>query len=189
MKTNLLLPNALLLLTLISCNSSGSGTTAGGVTGPKLIFITAATFDGDLGGVSGADNLCMTDTNYPGTGTYKALLAASSRSASPTPTDWVLYANMEYRREVDDVVIGTTTADRVFTFPLDAAFSTSNIFAFTGMLGDWTNGPNNCDSWTDNTGGFPRQAQLNQTTSASIGNNATTDCTLSATDRLICVEQ
>lgn len=38
---------------------------------PCRIFTTSAATSGQMGGVSGADQKCMTDANYPGSGNFK----------------------------------------------------------------------------------------------------------------------
>ncbi|HLD45750.1 MAG TPA: DUF1554 domain-containing protein, partial [bacterium] len=66
----------------------------------KKIFVTDATYNGNLGGVAGADALCEADANKPATGTYKALIVDGvARVACTTANcgggageniDWVL---------------------------------------------------------------------------------------------------
>jgi hypothetical protein len=188
MKLNNFLVFALLGLVL-SCNSSGSSAVEAVIT-PKAIFITDTnTFDGNLGGVTGADALCMSDANYPGSGTYKALLVAATRSANPI-SNWVLYPNVEYYRLADDVVIGTTNDDSVFDMPLDASFGALNAYAGMGVMVNWTNAGGNCSNWTSAAPGSANASHLNQVGVNAIGGDGATTigCEL-ATSHLICVEQ
>ncbi len=49
--------------------------------------------------ISGADEKCMSDSNYPETGLYKAMISRSTRIAAVgSQTDWVLQASKECRR-------------------------------------------------------------------------------------------
>jgi len=119
------------------------------------IFITAAKFDGNaLGGVKGADQLCMQDANYPGTAVYKAFLVANtgnantSRIASISPNagdgqiDWVLKANTSYYQVDGTTLVMSTNANAIFDFTKGAL---TNPFHnkpdwmpfHTGMSMDW----------------------------------------------------
>lgn len=101
------------------------------------IFVTAGTWQGDLGGVAGADAKCMNDANKPEDGkTYKAFLANTYRHAVPNKY-WVLRANTEYRRSDGTTVIGTTNTNSVFTAPLINSFSGENIEVWTGLKDNW----------------------------------------------------
>lgn len=162
------------------------------------IFITTGTFDGSLGGAPGAggatnaargDVRCMADAGYPGSGTYKAMIADSTRSASPTPTNWVLRANTEYRRLDDTTIIGTTTAAKVFSDPLTNSFGTVDyIYSWTGLNADWTNHADNCTDWSTNllgSGGYAYN--YTGTYNSSNWSNGSYACYNSY--HLICVEQ
>ena len=112
----------------------------------KRIFVTAASFDGNLGGIGGADLKCNADTNKPGVGTYKAMIAGDRfRSAFP-PVDWVLTAGTSYFRPADEVFIARALTDAVFTFPLKATIPPSTEYVdyervWTGLRPDWTTEP------------------------------------------------
>lgn len=151
------------------------------------LFITDALSMGNLGGTAGADAKCMSDANYPGSGTYKAMIGDSSRSASPTPTDWVLKASTEYRR-LDDTVIGTTNASRVFSFPLDNAMSTEYEYVWTGLDDDWTTPVNGtCNNWTDSSTSYTGFYGYAKTTSSSVLDHANYYCDYN--NKIVCVEQ
>lgn len=75
------------LLILISCgkssddNLTSSGSVSGGCTECR-VFITNSTYDGNLGGISGADAKCASDSNNPDDGkVFKALIVGGNRRA------------------------------------------------------------------------------------------------------------
>ncbi|MEP4147659.1 MAG: DUF1554 domain-containing protein [Halioglobus sp.] len=114
----------------------------------KRIFVTAATFDGNLDGIGGADLKCNADTNKPGVGTYKAMIAGESlRSAFP-PVDWVLTAGTSYFRPADEVFIARALTDAVFTFPLNAPIQPrgGRGRVWTGLVPPWTTSSSVCDA-------------------------------------------
>jgi hypothetical protein len=64
---------------------SGGGTgggTGGGATGPKTVFITRADFTGALGGLTGADGLCVSAATAAGRpGAWRAYVASDTATA------------------------------------------------------------------------------------------------------------
>lgn len=128
---------------------------------PKSIFVTSATYNGNLGGVSGADAKCAADAQAAGR-TYKALIvdgtnriactsANCATSGASEHVDWVLIANQEYRRLGLTTVLGTTTDRGVFLAPLAAAFSdTAGWTWWTGFNPDYTDSGDaeQCSNWT-----------------------------------------
>ncbi|MEQ9365190.1 MAG: DUF1554 domain-containing protein [Leptospirales bacterium] len=158
---------------------------AGGETASnpvRLIFRTATNYNGNLqaggGGVTEGDAICAAEaTAFGYAGTYKALLgteviAATPRFACrnafcspPDPTDgtnWVLGANVDYYRASDNAFIGTSTADRIFRFPLSNPYSPlPGAWHWGGFFRDWRppSGPgspgfgnNDFNAWTGTTG-------------------------------------
>ncbi len=121
---------------IVAANVSDVAVTCVTTPTDKKIFLSASGHNGNFGGATGADTFCMGDANYPGTGTYKALLTdGSTRIACTTancgggPSEhvgWILAANKRYTR-VDGTEIGTTTANGIFTFPLTNSISTVSI--------------------------------------------------------------
>ncbi|MSP93466.1 MAG: DUF1554 domain-containing protein, partial [Myxococcales bacterium] len=166
--------------------------------GTLKVFVTSSTTSGgSLGGVSGADAICMSDASKPAGGaTYKALLVATgSRIACTTAncgggssegTDWALKPSLTYSR-VDGTVIGTTSAAGIFAFSLTNSVGAVAVNAWTGLATDWTKvGINNCTSWADN-GASGRVGSVTSVTDTAIalGDMACGTNKLS----LICVEQ
>jgi hypothetical protein len=100
--------------------------------------------------------------------------------------DWVLAASRTYIRP-DGTVIGTTTSQAVFVFPLTAAASSDSLSVWTGIAGGaWTAGLG-CTAWTkDGTGDsgiFGYSNRING--EALVG--ATGSCDVAR--HLYCVEQ
>ncbi|MNK99727.1 hypothetical protein D3C87_1201380 [compost metagenome] len=206
---------ALSMFGLSGCGSGLSKSTAGsddgGSTTPayKKIFVTDVTFLGDfktLGagatGIAGADNLCMQNTNHPGSGTYKAMLAdgvvriacttADCSGGVSEHTNWVLAPNTEYRRLDETTVIGTTTASGIFAFPLDNTVvdgSTPEANGiWTGLDLDWTSHATNCLGFESSSGANSAMAGVSYVDSVNtIQNGGGASCSFG--QRLYCVEQ
>lgn len=132
---------------------------------PRRVFVTAVSYASNFGSPAAADALCMGDGNYPGSGTFKAMLAdgvnrracTSANCASGGWTehiDWVLYPSTQYERP-DGTVIMTTNGDGVFDFGggnLTNSWGTTGS-AWTGLDTDWTDHVDTCSGWTQNTSG------------------------------------
>lgn len=164
------------------------------------IFITTTTFTGNLGGPVGAggainaargDVRCMEDASYPGTGTYKALIADSTRSASPTPTNWVLRASTEYRHLDDTTIIGTTNASQVFPDPLSSSFKSTvgAVYSWTGLNANWTNNSNNCLDWISASGAYYGGYAYNNSGTLDSKNWSNGSYYCNNSYHLICVQQ
>ena len=98
------------------------------------IFVTAGTYNGNLGGVSGADNKCANATNNPYDGAvFRAMIMGDGRSTGSA--DWVLKPNTKYYRMDKATLIGETNAGKTFSFPLSNSISTVGSSPWTGM---WT---------------------------------------------------
>jgi len=156
------------------------------------------------GGIAGVDNNCATDPNKPsGGGTYKALVvdgvnrrACSTASCSGGVSEhinWILKPSKEYRRKDGTTIIGTTSSNGVFTFPLTnsveilANLVVTNGIA-TGLNADWTSNANDCLDWTTNLGGNSSTVGTwDSVSSGLIGGVGTSGC--SNTHMTVCVEQ
>lgn len=199
-KDNTAVTAAILLLQSSSAGSSDSGSTSTSCSGsgPCKIFITNANAT-LTAGISGLDSQCSSDANKPsGGGTYKAMVAdGTNRIACTTAncsggtgehTDWVLKPGKEYRRADGSTVIGTTTANGVFSFPLSAAIQTTVVgtnATVTGLMTDWTSSANDCTNFS--VSGANTQNGLHDETSANLLSIGTSGC--GNTMKIICVEQ
>ncbi|WP_243394003.1 DUF1554 domain-containing protein [Leptospira meyeri] len=196
-------------IALVAQNSSSPSSTTGtcATTGFCKMFATntAATKNS---GIAGLDSNCQNNANKPsGGGTYKALvtdgvnrIACTTANCSGGTSEhigWVLKPNKEYRRKDGTTVIGTTTANGVFSFPLsNSVESLANMASggyptnatATGMNADWTSNASDCLDWTTNAGGNSSTVGTwDNTGSGLIGGAGTSGCTNQ--HMLVCVEQ
>lgn len=130
----------------------------------KAVFITANTFQGNLGGASGADTLCNNVANKPTVtagsvcdtvlqnSSFKAMVGQSGvREASPVPTDWVLRANTRYFDCESGNEIFPTLTDQLIDFANmnGGALTISGLnTVWTGFDAGWGIGLN-CLDWSD----------------------------------------
>jgi hypothetical protein len=82
---------------------------------PKIVFATSTTYDGNLGGVAGADAKCAARATAAGlTGAYKAWLAAGSSSPATTfirsPLGYVRVDGVKIADDWADLTDGTLDA-------------------------------------------------------------------------------
>lgn len=160
--------------------SGGGGTTCyeGGVC---KIAVTAATYDGALDGISGADLKCQAE--FPG---YKALLFSNTPGKSrDTVTDWVLKPATTYVRRTGGATIGTTNASSVFDFVLTNSWDQTSNQVWTGAETSWTISSTTCSNWTSAT---PTGAVgLTITNKPQALSNGAQSCGIAL--YLLCVEQ
>lgn len=176
----------------------------GSLVATKKIFVTSDTTRGDIDGIAGADDFCESDANYPGTGTYKALIVdpEGDRVACTTANcdgglgehvNWVLAANTEYRRMDGVTVIGTTNSSGLFPFPLENEIGVGSKFVWTGLKDSpaWVaDGDNSCSGWTedeDEIFGLAGSAKAGVTNAAALLNGKRLNCHTKR--HLYCVEQ
>lgn len=154
-----------LLVLAISCGQDGKapGLTSGGGSILGLRIFISDTTDGNIGGVAGADNLCNSSAASRGlSGTYKAIITASTR-------------------------IACTTANGVFSYPITNSVSTVGVSYWTGMRQDWTNVANDdCNDW--NGGGTGRGGYSTLTDSRAFGGDGYNGGCLNP-DTVACAEQ
>lgn len=151
--------------------SSLSGESSATPSGVKLIFLTAVTYTGNLGGVSGADSLCNSDSNKPNASTYKAFVY----------NQFTLAPNQTYYRTDGTTLIATTDASGNMPATLTNSISTVNAPVWVGTASY------NCIGWA-----AAADFGMRGTANASNSNwNATgaQACSVSFASRLYCVEQ
>ena len=189
--------------------TNGSGTLTANVTNVQvscvtvkpIFFQTALFHTGNVGGIAGADTFCMTDSNTPALGTYKAFLVdGTNRRACSTANcsggiseniDWVLKPDTLYYRSNSSTPIMTTNSAGIFVFgTLTNSFLTTTDDYWTGLEADWTPRGSNCSLWTSASGGIGSSGG----TGEAIDDNAIFDfsggCDVPLNDTfLLCVEQ
>lgn len=174
------------------------------------VFVTASAYNGNLGGISGADQKCANDANKPTDGgTFKALVVSSTRRACTSAycntsgigenSNWVMKANTTYK-DLNGNELFTTNASAIAEFPVF-----SNI---QGLVGDkvwtglemesdegfmttsaWLTGEN-CGDWLDENAGGGRVGE-NMFTNPNQGYYNFSDWTDSCgtMNPLYCIEQ
>jgi len=184
---------------LMACDGNGDITDSSSA-GVTKIFYTVSSYNGNLGGVSGADSKCMADSNYPGSGTYKALIvdgtnriASASANAGDGQVDWVLQPNTTYYRSDGSTIILTTDSNGIFVFgTLDNSFGSGGRL-WMGLNADWTT-DNHCTTWADGTNSYPAVSGSGgdsvETSSSSIDASiAGSPYPCNFSGQLLCVEQ
>ena len=188
--------NLVAAATLLSQNSTTSTSCSGSGTCKMFVTNANATL---TAGISGLDSQCSSDANKPsGGGTYKAMVAdGTNRIACTTAncsggtsehTNWVLKPSKEYRRADGSTVIGTTTANGVFSFPLTAAIQTTVVdtnSTVTGLENNWTSSTNDCTNFS--VSGASTSNGLHDSTSNNLLSVGPSGC--GNTMKIICVEQ
>ena len=139
----------------------------------NCIFVTAATYNGNLGGFSGADAKCNADSNKPDTGTYKALLY--NNNATTSGVDY-------YRSDNVTKIAQATDGNLVDLNSLINSISTVGDIVWTGYGGMYT-----CGAWTKDDSSFlGNRGQANASTDAYL-NISSNGCDSSY--HLYCVKQ
>ncbi|TGK79139.1 DUF1554 domain-containing protein [Leptospira noumeaensis] len=162
---------------------------------PCKIFLSNSGYPPNPGSAVNFDTSCSTDANYPGTGTYKAMVvdgvtrrASLSANIGDGQIDWIFAPNRTYYQTAG--TIGTTSSGGLFISTLTNTFSVNSKY-WTGLNTNWTtNVSNTCNLWTSNLGTYNGvMGQGNSTVIADITAGWTPDpCNLS-NQQLICVEQ
>lgn len=173
----------------VSCDETHRIICAEQIYAAKKIFITASTYNGNLGGISGADEKCMADANYPGQGIYKAIISDGTTRVAQvgSQVDWILHPNQEYVR-TDNTPIGTTNADGIFVPDLTNAIGTVNARAWTSLKGpNWMSGSFNCANWSDGSAGNMGEFGFQDSVGSGFYDGGSFIC--NSTFALYCVEQ
>ncbi|MCB9991211.1 MAG: hypothetical protein H6867_07495 [Rhodospirillales bacterium] len=161
----------------------------------KKIFITSSTWNGNLGGLSGANNKCQTAADNASLGgTYKAWITDTNSSNSPSNT--FTQASIPYRR-IDGYRIADNWSDLT-----DGLLDNGIIIDETGAVRldqeVWTNtttsgtrtaggGNDTCFDWASGSSGNSGQSGNNQFMDSKWTNETASAC--NGAKRLICVEQ
>lgn len=121
-----------------------------GLIEPKLVFVTAGTWQGDLGGAAGADAKCQQEADSAGVaGTFMAWLSTSGSSPASdftrSPAPYVLSNGNRVADDWDDLTDGSLQN------PINVELSggtTSYQFAWTGTGADASAQIYTCSDWT-----------------------------------------
>jgi len=154
----------------------------------RIIFMTNKTFNGSLGGTSGADLLCMNDSNKPAISSssiYKALLGTGNRYVSGN--DWVLRANTTYKRANTTITVGYTNSQKWFIFSLSNPISNISKDVWTGLRSNGNLSEYNCSQWTSSSNSLYGMTGLSTSSTSSSIERVEKIC--DSLRPLYCVEQ
>ncbi|MCG9874854.1 MAG: DUF1554 domain-containing protein [Leptospiraceae bacterium] len=194
----------LVLLQSIQKELRVSDTNAEGIANTrKYIFVSQGTYQGSLGGVSGADTICQNEktnnfASLPGANSdYKAILvdgsnriacvAGNCNTAAGNNSNWPLIANTQYFRPDNQVIFQTNGAGIFVLGALSNAFSNSGTDRWwTGLVTNWTSSTDDCANWISNGGAvFGIFGLGGATDDSSISDFSSDAC--STSKKLLCV--
>jgi hypothetical protein len=149
------------------------------VVSNNIIFVTSGTWNGNLGGYSGADAKCNADANKPsgsaaGAGkTYKALLSGNNATTT----------GVTYYRTGGITPIAVASAGNLVGFS-----SLVNAISSVSTTAPWTGAVSNCTTWTSSSSSPIRGSTATSNSSTSgWWSSSTVFCNTSHT--LYCVAQ
>lgn len=179
---------------------SGTGTVGvlpipvGCPTFPRTVFVTSTTYDGNLGGLAGADAKCQTQAAAGGlSGTFKAWLSiATTAAASRLSHTADVYETTNGDVIAADFAALTNTANVDLAHAIDVdefGNTVTGEFAWTATTstGDFVPNSKTCNDWTDEQ--FLTGARVGQTGQV---NGAWTNIGTATCDnlrRLYCIQQ
>ena len=166
----------------------------------KKVFLSSVAYDGNLGGVSGADSKCATlATNASLAGTYKAWISVTTGTDDPATT--FTHSTVPYK-----LVNGTLIANNwasLTSGTISAAISLDESGNTPAATNRWTNtttsgtasssgsgNSTNCVGWTNNaSGGKNGRFGSSGATNSTWTDNGATNTGCNSLLRLICVQQ
>ena len=214
-------PTYAINLTSASADAKYTGTTLPAFTGitsvqkqSRLTFVTTNTYNGNLGGVSGADAKCMADPGHPDAAlalgsrrAFKAFLVVLTERQYFASTnalgivDWPLASNTTYFRANGTTPIMTTDSNRTFSTLANSVDGTTNE-SWLGTLGrtDWNPYITGCGvgcaiytgsclGFTDGTSAQSLRTLIQNTTVIGSLNSSGAVRTCDALRRLWCIQQ
>jgi hypothetical protein len=160
---------------------------------PCRVFVTSTTHNGNLGGLTGADDICQVRASAAGLpGTYKAWLSDNTS----TPSTRFVQSTGPYRR-IDGVIVADNYAD-LTDGSLDAAINVTEIGAtISADVETWTStkfdgtraASGNCDQWTSPLSGIFTATFGSATTSNTTWTEKDLTSTCNEPRRLYCFQQ
>lgn len=169
----------------------------------KYVFVTSETFDGNLGGITGADAKCQSEATAKGlAGNYKAWIADNSSSPSTnffqSASPYYLITGAEVAANWADLIDGTLTHEINVDINGDVVLAsvgsppTYYNYVWTNVKVDGTKvGLYDCLGWTSTSGGNEGTIGLSHKKDSTWTNEGTFGCAFSETyrKRLYCFEQ
>ena len=158
--------------------------------GTRFIFVTSSTYNGNLGGLAGADAKCQTAATAGSLpGTYKAWLSdgtgiAGTRLTSTT-LRFILPTSGQIARDFDDLT--DSLLDQTININELGATVANGATVWTSTDGEGGGIGNNCTNWTSGVAGPFGAVGLVGSTTSTWTFSTTVSCT--ALNRLYCVQQ
>ena len=159
-------------------------------TGYNRVFVTSSTYTGNLGGLSGADQICQRHADKAGLpGKYMAWLG----DASGSPNSRFNKSTLPYRLVDGSTVVANNWTDLTDSTIGAAVSKTESNATVSGSV--WTNvasngtphGVNSCTSWTDATANVSGRIGNSVVATSSWTNNGNDTCV--NPKRLYCFQQ
>ena len=157
----------ILIFSFFSCGENSSNLVDGVEDGNHRIFVTSTSYDGNLGGISGADSTCATHASNAGLiRTYKAVLSDSTSDIVnnlQVSGSVYIFSNSSTRELVASAASdlwNTDTQDLLNSIQYDEQYnSLSSITPWTGSDSDGTVAltGNHCTNWSANGSGVSGQ--------------------------------
>ncbi len=192
----------------MACWDGSSSSGGNNISDGLIIFVTErehhADFENDptltgSNAIEKADYFCNEDPGKPNDSSYKALLVDGVFREAVSETDWVLEPDTTYYRSYNNVEIGTTNSNSIFTSHWEDL--TNSVAercqacseppsAWTGLdSSDFSTNVDTCDGWSRDTGaagavGYPNRVDGNAFGSRPGGYHGCGN-----KNRLYCVEQ
>jgi prepilin-type N-terminal cleavage/methylation domain-containing protein len=155
--------------------------------GPKQIFVTTGTWNGNLGGLTGAAAKCQTAAIDAGlSGTYVAWLSGDGYYASDYTSSANYYILVDTTRVADseeDLTDGTLQT----AINKDEYSNARNTAVWTGTDSMGYDSGYTCTDWTNSTSGISGTAGLSSAADQTWTDNGTAAC--NSLKSLYCVEQ
>lgn len=131
---------------------------------PKRVFVTNSSYNGDLGGLSGADVKCQTHANNAGlAGTYRAWLSTSSVDAKNRVTDatYALVDGTVIANNINELTNGSLNHRINMTALGQRYVTTQNVWTGTQASG-LRIANQHCNNWNSVSGYSGRTGRTNQ---------------------------
>ncbi|MFO0598144.1 MAG: hypothetical protein U0228_22770 [Myxococcaceae bacterium] len=159
----------------------------------KLVFATSASFDGNLGGLAGADAKCQAAASTSGlTGTFKAWLSTSTVDAIDRIAEvgpWFDTAGQQLFATKANLAAGPMTMG-LWHDEYGVWMATSDLWTGTGYMGRFQEaliGTTPCEEWTSNS--MQRQARVGQLGRTGLPWSSFSNTTCDQQAKLICLQQ
>jgi hypothetical protein len=174
---------------LNNCSSTGGETTG------KKVFITSDSWQGNLGGWSGANSKCQAEANAAGlSGTYKAWISDNGTDHSPSASLWTHYSGQYIDVKGNKIAdnwndLTDNTLDNRIQYSASGSNLETSKYVWTGSNANGTpNGAGSyCTDWTSSSSGAKGSQGWNGGTSWGWSDYSKVKCNLYK--HLYCFEQ